>query len=214
MAETVLTDTTPAAAPIATPVAGVPAGAGASAGTTPSPDAKPEDAKAAPEGSKDAKGDKDKVGAPEKYEFKAPEGVKLDEAVLGEFTPLAKEMGLTQENAQKLVDLYAKVQAANSEASTKAWADLQAEWTNKTKTDKEFGGEKLMENVSIAKKAIEAFGTPELSEALTVTGVGNHPEFVRFFYKVGKEIGNDKLSFGKAGGQAPDPAKILFPNQK
>ena len=209
MAETVLTEaTTTAPAPAAAPVA-----AAAPAATPPSPVAAPEDAKAAPEGSKDAKGDKDKVGAPEKYEFKAPEGIKLDEAVLGEFTPLAKEMGLTQESAQKLVDLYAKIQTTNSEATAKAWADLQADWTSKTKTDKEFGGEKLMENVSIAKKAIEAFGTPGLSEALEATGVGNHPEIVRFFYRVGKAVGNDKLSFGKAGGQAPDIAKRLFPNQ-
>ena len=43
---------------------------------------------------------------PAKFVF--PEGAQLDEAMIKEFLPLAKELGVTQESAQKLVDLYGK----------------------------------------------------------------------------------------------------------
>ena len=43
---------------------------------------------------------------PEKYDFKAPEGQSLDAALVERATPIFKELGLTQDAAQKLVDFY------------------------------------------------------------------------------------------------------------
>ena len=63
-----------------------------------------------PSGNKPKEGDnKDKKpdGAPEKYEFKPAEGQELDETALKEFEPIARELNLNQEQAQKFVDLYA-----------------------------------------------------------------------------------------------------------
>src|SRR5712671_1685898 len=49
------------------------------------------------------------VGAPDKYaDFKVPDGFKFDEKALTEATAAFKELGLSQEKAQKLVDTYAK----------------------------------------------------------------------------------------------------------
>lgn len=50
-------------------------------------------------------------GAPEKYAFTAPEGQELDTSALAQFEPVARELNLTQEQAQKLVDVYPKVLA-------------------------------------------------------------------------------------------------------
>ncbi|MCV5473515.1 peptidase, partial [Escherichia coli] len=47
-------------------------------------------------------------GAPEKYEFQAAEGVELDADALKDFEPVARELNLTNEQAQKLVDAYPK----------------------------------------------------------------------------------------------------------
>lgn len=47
-------------------------------------------------------------GAPEKYAFTAPEGQELDTSALAQFEPVARELNLTQEQAQKLVDVYPK----------------------------------------------------------------------------------------------------------
>lgn len=164
--------------------------------------------------SKDGKTDKAKDGAPEKYEFKLPEGAQLDEALVGEFTPLAKELNLSQDQAQKLVDLYAKTQGAAQKSVADHWDNLNKEWQGKVNSDKEYGGADLDKNVAIAKKAIDAFGTPELKDALNLTGVGNHPEVVRFFYRVGKAISDDKFDTATGKSNAPvDAAKLLFPNQ-
>src|SRR5712671_3512851 len=54
-----------------------------------------------PEGEKKA----ETAGAPEKYEdFKLPEGVELAPEAVAEVSTLFKELGLSQANAQKLVD--------------------------------------------------------------------------------------------------------------
>ena len=204
--ETVLTTAAAGEAATTAPAPAAPA--------TPAPaGAAPAEVKDAPASSKDAEGDKDKAGAPEKYEFKLPEGVELNEALVKDFEPLARELKLSQEGAQKLVDLYIKASTDAVKATTDYWQNLQTEWTNTTKADKEYGGVNLNANIAIAKKAIEAFGAPELTAALNATGVGNHPEVVRFFYRVGKAVADDKVTFGKPASAPRDPAKILFPNQ-
>lgn len=175
---------------------------------------KPAEGEGASDKSKDGKTDKAKDGAPEKYEFKLPEGAQLDEALVGEFTPLAKELNLSQEGAQKLVDLYAKTQGAAHKAVAEHWDNLNKEWVGKVNSDKEYGGADLDKNVAIAKKAIDTFGTPELKDALNLTGVGNHPEIVRFFYRVGKAISDDKFDTGTGKSNAAvSAAKLLYPNQ-
>lgn len=143
-------------------------------------------------------------GAPETYEFKTPEGLKLDETVVAEFSTVAKELGLPQDAAQKIIDKLApKIAERSATAQKDAIAALQTEWTNSTKADKEFGGDKLDANLSVAKKALDAFGTPELRTLLNETGLGNHPEIIRAFYRAGKTISED--SFVPGGKQ---PGKV------
>lgn len=153
----------------------------------------------------------DKPLAPEKYEFKAPEGSELNSEVMSQFEGVAKELGLSQEAAQKVVDAMgpkiAAVQAAVIEQQ-------KAAWTESARTDKEFGGEKLNENLSMAKKALDAFGTPELRTLLNETGLGNHPEIIRAFFKAGQKISSGNFVPGGAGSSTPDALSRLYPNKK
>ena len=55
------------------------------------------------ESEEDKDGEPEKPKAPEDYEFEYPEGVQVDEGALAEFKPLAKELGLSQENLAKIV---------------------------------------------------------------------------------------------------------------
>jgi hypothetical protein len=163
-------------------------------------------------------GDPDKgktAGAPEKYEdFKLPEGFTVDPKELEEVQGLFKEAGLDQSTAQKMIDKWTGKQTAAAEANAKAWNDMRGDWVKTAKSDKEFGGQNFDANVGVAKNALKAFGTPELNEALTLTGVGDHPEFIRFVYRVGKAIGEDKLTFGGAKGTPKAPEDILYGEQK
>lgn len=146
---------------------------------------------------------------PETYDLKMPDGVELDQAAAAEFTAIAKELKLDQAAAQKLADVGAKM----AQRQVEAHAKLVESWAEQVKTDSEIGGDKLAENLGVARKALEAFGTPELRDVLNATGLGNHPEVIRAFYKVGKAISEDRFVGGAPkSGTANDPAKTLFPN--
>lgn len=160
------------------------------------------------------KSDKEKKSdVPEKYEFEFPEGFEVDEDLQTEFQDVAKELGLTQDNAQKLVNMQADFMHKVAEKQQEAWASTTQEWADNAKNDKEFGGEAFDESVGVARKALDAFGSDGLKEVLDMTGAGNHPEVIRAFYKIGKAMAEDKVVTGDRPANAPrDPAKVLFPD--
>lgn len=148
-------------------------------------------------------------GAPEKYEFQAGEGVELDAEALKDFEPVARELNLTNEQAQKLVDAYPKILAGVQQRQTEAWQAQTEQWAADVKADKEVGGDKLTANLSAAQRALDQFGTPELREYLDGTGLGNHPELVKAFIKVGKAMSEDGVITGKESGQR-SAAEVLY----
>ena len=141
-------------------------------------------------------------GAPEKYEFNAkvadaPD--ELDPEVLTAFGDVAKELNLPQEAAQKVLDKVAPViQARQAEQVEKA----RIEWAEESQSDEEFGGESLAENLDVAKASLKAFGTDALKSLLTETGLGNHPEVIRFMYRAGKAISEDSYVGNSDGANA------------
>lgn len=167
----------------------------------------------APEGQTqqtEAKADDAPKGAPEAYEFKAPEGASFDDAVIKAYSEVAKELNLPQESAQKVLDKVAPVLAQRQAEQIQA---AQTEWANTSKSDAEFGGEKLDENLGIAKKALETFGTPELGKLLNESGLGNHPEVIRLLYRAGKAISEDSfVGSGKAAKAEKSIAQRMYPN--
>lgn len=150
-----------------------------------------------------------KAGAPEQYEFKAPEGKEFSPEVIGAFSEVAKELNLSQDDAQKVID---KIAPAFAERQANALAQASTAWAESAKTDKEFGGDKLPENLAVAKKALDTFGTPELRTLLNDSGLGNHPEIIRAFYRAGKAISEDRFVGGGAKDASIDPAKRMFPS--
>ena len=156
-------------------------------------------------------------GAPEKYEFKPVEGRELDSETMSTFAEVAKEAGLTQDAAQKILDRMAPQMAQRQQAQIEA---IRSEWVEASKTDSEFGGDKIAENLATAKKALDQFGTPELRALLNESGLGNHPEIIRLMYRAGKAISEDTY-VGRAasvgGKPAPksfaDAAAALYSNQ-
>lgn len=156
--------------------------------------------KAAKEAADKAAADKTKVGAPEKYEaFKLPDGVKLDDAVMGEFGAVAKKLNLNQDSAQELVNIGVKLSQRFETQLAEAHQKQRSDWEAASKADKEFGGDKLAENLGTARKARDAFVTPEFNKFLDETGLGNHPEMIRAFFRIGKAISEDRPPPGTRG---------------
>lgn len=165
----------------------------------------------------DSDGATQQKSAPEQYEFNAPEGKQFDPEVMKSFSEIAKELDLPQEAAQKVLD---KVAPKIMERQMQVLETARNEWAESARTDKEFGGEKLNENLVVAKKALDSFGTPELRKLLNESGLGNHPEMIRLMYRAGKAISEDRFVGGTRGGQKSGPkgfndlASALYSNQQ
>ena len=164
------------------------------------------------------------AGAPEKYaDFKAPEGYTFDDQTLTAATSLFKEMGLSQEQAQKFVDLYANNALQANEAPYKAWAELQKEW--KTEISNRFPGDKSTQVRSDIAKAITSTLSPSLArslnKALDLTGAGSHPDVVealsimlRPLYEGTPVKGNGPAATGQTSksDQPRSAAEAIYPH--
>ncbi len=147
---------------------------------------------------------------PETYEFKMPEGMDLDQTAASDFSVLAKELKLDQATAQKVADIGAAMATRQAEAH----AAMVEGWVNSVKADKEIGGDKLTENLAIARKAFDQFGTPEVRAVLDSSGLGNHPDVVRMFIAIGKSIADDGFVKGSAPGSSESMADKMYPSMK
>lgn len=123
-----------------------------------------------------------------------PEGMSFAPETLETFKTLAREINLTEEQAQKLVDYEASLAARGQ-------ADVQEEkrqtlerWAQQTRT---LYGAKLEEELSFALRAADSFGGPDFRALLEDTGLGNHPVIIRMLSGVGRAIGEDAFPGGK-----------------
>lgn len=151
----------------------------------------------------DAKLEEKPEGAPEAYaDFTAPEGVELDADTLDTFKAAAKELNLPQDKAQSLVDMAAALVQKQADAFTAQMEQTTAEWRQSSMTDSEFGGTKLSETLKVAAQARDKFATPELAKFLSESKLGDHPEMIRLFWKVGQAISEDSTVLpGKPAGR-------------
>lgn len=162
------------------------------------------------------KAEADKLAAkntvPETYEFKAPEGLTLDPVQLEAFTPIAKELGLTNDQAQKLVDL----QVAATTASAKKWTDTVAAWGEEAKADPVFGKQNFDQSTGYVAKFLDKYGSTEARKALDDSGMGNHPALLKLFRSAGAAMGEDTFTAGNSGGGGTPRtvAQNMFPGFK
>jgi len=149
-----------------------------------------------------------------------PDGIEIAETDLTEFNTIAKELDLNQDQAQRLVDYQSQRTEAANEKQATALADAirkQAEdWTNELKNDPDFGGDNLDKNVGLAVKVTNKFGSPELKAVLDSSGMGNNPELIKMFNKIGKAFAEDSLDpddMNSESGSDKSAADVLYPNQ-
>lgn len=146
-------------------------------------------------------------------DFTVPEGMELDSALLEQAAPLFKELGLNQEQAQKLVDFQAQQVQAGQQGQMDAFNQLKNDWVEQAKNDSEIGGDKFDESVGIAKEALSKFGNEGLTKLLNDFGVGNHPDVIRFMAKVGRLTKEDNPDdSGNPVGKPKDRVSILYPD--
>lgn len=208
MTETTATDTAPAegtsdAAPETTILGG------------PSPTESTDTTAAPAEGAEGAK--PADTGAPEKYELKLPGESLFDAAALEGIGTFARDLGLSAEAAQKLVERDSRMLDQFADHIDKIvqaeHKERVADWAKNSREDKELGGDKFSETTFLADKAMRMFASPELKKALNETGFGNHPELLRLFVKIGRTVTEDTFNATGAdnSGAPADIAKTMFP---
>lgn len=163
------------------------------------------------------------AGPPEKYEWKLPEGMTMDEETTKEVDGLFRGIGLDNESGQKLIDFYQSKLTEAMDAPFQLWADTQKEWVDQIKSDPELG-RRLPEVKATVSRAIDGLGDPKLAaefrRAMDITGAGNNPAFVKAFYKLAQQVTEGRPVGGRGpsahGQEAPDArpktaAQALFP---
>lgn len=132
------------------------------------------------------------------YEFETSES--FDSEFIDSYKNVAKDLSLSQENAQKVLDTFSKYETDRINKTANMWLE-------QTKADKEIGGENLEKSKSLVKKALSAFASPQLKEFLTKGAIGNNPEVIRFLVNVGKSVSEDTtiIQGGSTRQQVSDP---------
>jgi hypothetical protein len=138
------------------------------------------------------------VEVPEAYDLTAPEGFTLDPEAVAAATPVFKELGLSNEQADKLMpvaaDFAKRIVDQRDQQIIGTIAEQRKSWLEEAKADKEIGGQNWDASLGTAAKALDQLGFPKGSpfrNILDESGLGNNPEMIRAFARVGKAIGED-----------------------
>ncbi len=141
---------------------------------------------------------------PNEYNLSLPQDSVLDEERVSEVKAFAKAQKLTNDDAQAILERDNAFKAAIIEGQKGELEEEQKAWVEASKVDSEIGGEKYNENVELAKRVIDKVGTPAFKKALVETGLGDHPELIRFCARMGKHLKDDNFVLS---GTAPTETK-------
>ncbi len=131
-----------------------------------------------------------------------PEGITYDEAFEKAALPIAHKLGLTPGQVQGLLDFYAGHQSQAFQSSLKGRLDDETQSAAALRTE---WGPSYDTKLASAARAARYFGGEPLIEFLNRSGVGNNPELVRAFAKVGSMMTEDTLKIGRAQGFSITP---------
>lgn len=181
---------------------------------------KAEAAAAQPEAPKEAKPEVkeqpqgEKPAVPEKYELKLPEGSQLDAAHVEKVAAYAKERGLSNEQAQAVLERESQAVSGFIEGSQNQLKEQSTKWVEELKQDKDVGGDSFNKSAELAKRFVSRFGDDSLKDALDQTGLGNHPGLFKMIVRAAKLMSEDQLVLPNAqpSAEAKRPEDVLYGN--
>lgn len=151
-----------------------------------------------------------KYKAPEKYEgLKLPDGSPVDPTVVERTAAIARELGLSQTNAQKALGFVASEAAREVAAQLSAyappseqhpeggakWKEQDTAWKAAALVDKDLGNgkpEQLEAARVLATKVLAKFGDEE-SINFVDSALGSSPALLRVLVRIGKAMGEPAL---------------------
>lgn len=180
-------------------------------------EAKPGEAKT--EEKTEAKAETTTSAAPEKYELKVSDDQfkGIDTDVLAEAEPTLRELNLSNEQAQKLMPLAESLVKKTMDRAEAAITDRaiqnRKEWADAFDADPEIGGANKAQTIADAAKAFDHYGLKKgegLRLLLDESGLGNHPDLIRFVAAVGRDTAEGTHDRGSAATTPKTPEGALY----
>lgn len=177
------------------------------------------EASAAAEGEGGAGGDEAAAaGPPEKYELSVPDGFEaIDTDVMSEAEPILRELKLTNEQADKLTPIAAGLVKKTMERAEKAITDRaiaqRKEWADAFQSDPDIGGANKDRTLGDAARAFDHYGLKKgegLRQLLDESGLGNHPDVIRFVARVGRDLDEGSFERGSAAATPKAPEQKMY----
>ena len=129
---------------------------------------------------------------PDAYDFSGivPDGQTYDQQAAQEFGGIARECGLTQEQASKIAQYGMKFMQDGVSAAMNQIAATHAQWGEDAK--KTLGGDfdKTVARAAVGINRLEIV-VPNLRQVLNETGAGNRVEMIQLLAAVGDMVGED-----------------------
>ncbi len=183
----------------------------------PKADDKPADAKPAEDAKPgDVKPDDKKPGepaaaAPEApkvapvYSYEFPEGLKVDAEALKPVNETFAKHGVTPDAAKELMGMHVaemtkyaeQVVQESGEQQRRVWAETRGQWRDEIQSDEQLGGAgyqtTLRQAAEVRDRLVPADRMAAFNRMMLVTGVGDHPEFVRFLKAAHRYVGESSV---------------------
>ena len=151
-----------------------------------------------------------KDGVPERYELEGavPDGMAYDAEAAAAYSAVARDCGLTQEQAGKLAAYGMNYMQEAVAAFERQITGTIEQWGTEAKEELGADFAATTQKAAVGIEAIEK-KVPNLRQALNETGAGNRIEIIRALAMVGELFGEDKDRL--AGSTAP-AEKNIYPN--
>lgn len=140
--------------------------------------------------SKDKDESKDESDKDETVEVKFSDDSELSESDKERIAAFVKEQGLSKEEAENYVKQNEQIISGHLERLSQKHTEMVDSWAEQSKADKEIGGDNLSRSLDDANFAIKKFAgnASEFKSMLDQNGFGSHPEVIRIFSRIGKEL--------------------------
>lgn len=137
-----------------------------------------------------------KLGRPEtpdgyEWDVQAPEGITIDDGILGEFGTLAHELGLSKTQAKKLVEYQLNLAAKGNEMMSQQAQAEQAQAWNALKEAKGIKSDTEMN--ALVEGAKKVAGDLGILDTADKKGWGNDPDFINAMMELKSRVDESAL---------------------
>ena len=156
------------------------------------------------------------TGAPEQYDYSAaiPEGMQVDQQLADGFSVIAREMNLTNDQANKIAAYGIQYGQQVAQAMQQQLDAEVAGWGEAAKKELGADFDKTMQLCGAALEAVEK-QVPGIRKALNETGAGNRIEVIKVMRLMGELVQSDPGKLANLGGAAkPAGSDTWYNNSK